>query len=418
MKVVLPKKKDHGGMVVPPIPLVKSEEKAYEKGSYVTMKLRSSPADEHSPTHEIQVPYFKAGTCESFLDFCDKTKSVFIGQNMTTGPQKYTFFRSMLKGDALATFNNAAVVTGAETNPNFELCLRELAKNVFPKRALRIQKRYMRRYMRKPREMKMREYRNRVIELNGYLERFPNSFNAAQKLEEEEITDILEFGTPKTWQKELVKQGMDSTEMTTHEMVEFCERLEFIEDLESHIARPAPPNDTMPGPRVKPGRYGGSFTDAKSQSKSSRAEAQNNYKKRKTSFGPAGNRDEKYCELHGVYGHDLSTCKVMRDQAKKMKSAWDTMNGSRGPVGAQLDKRYAQKQQQKEIHSIVQSAVKEALQSKAGGSKKRKSSAHVNFTDQDSDNDYDGVDEFANLTLDDYNSDDDDLEEFSKIMSS
>ena len=340
MKVVLSKKTGEHGKIIPPIPLLKEEEKAYEKGSYVTMKLRSVPADEHSPTHEIQIPYFKMGSGEAFFDFHDKVKSVFHGQNMTTGPQKYSFIRTLLKGDALATFNIAAVEHGPETNPNFELCIRDLTQHVLPKRALRIQKRYMRREMRKPRDMKMREYRNRVLELNNYLSRFPNNFNDEQKLEDEEITDILEFGTPKTWQKELVKQGLDSTEMTTQEMVEFCERLEFIEGLEPHIARPVPPNDTMPpGPRVKPGRNGGYFSDAKSQSKSSRAEAQNNYKKRKTYSGPVGNaRDGKYCELHGVYGHDLSTCKVMLDQAKKMKSAWDTMHGSRGPVGAQLNK--------------------------------------------------------------------------------
>ena len=44
----------------------------------------------------------------------------------------------------------------------------------------------MRRYMRKPRDMKMREYRNRVVELNNYLERYPTVFNATQKIDEEE----------------------------------------------------------------------------------------------------------------------------------------------------------------------------------------------------------------------------------------
>ena len=69
----------------------------------------------------------------------------------------------------------------------------------------------------------------------------------------------------------------------------------------------------------------------------------------------------------------------------------------------------------------MQSAVQEALKVQAGGdagSKKRKNSAHVNFTEPASEDEYDGVEEFANLALDDYNSDDDDLEGFSKIVSS
>ena len=58
--------------MVPPIPLIKEEEKAYAKGSYTTLKLRSNPAEENSPIYEIQVPYFKSGTCEQFLEFMDK----------------------------------------------------------------------------------------------------------------------------------------------------------------------------------------------------------------------------------------------------------------------------------------------------------------------------------------------------------
>ena len=68
-----------------------------------------------------------------------------------------------------------------------------------------MQKRSMRRYMRKPRDMKMRVYRNRVVELNNYLERFPAVFNATQKIDEDEIVDILEFGTPNKWQSEIVR---------------------------------------------------------------------------------------------------------------------------------------------------------------------------------------------------------------------
>ena len=98
-----------------------------------------------------------------------------------------------------------------------------------PRRALRMQKRYMRRYMRKPRDtMKMRVYRNRVVELNNYLERFPTvfyrnrvvelnnyleqfpiAFNATQKIDEDEIVDILEFDTPNKWQSEMVHLGFD-----------------------------------------------------------------------------------------------------------------------------------------------------------------------------------------------------------------
>ena len=77
-----------------------------------------------------------------------------------------------------------------------------MTSHIFPQRALRMQKRYMQRYMHKPRDMKMRVYRNRVVELNNYLEWFPTVFNAAQKIDNDEVVDILEFGTPNKWQSE------------------------------------------------------------------------------------------------------------------------------------------------------------------------------------------------------------------------
>jgi hypothetical protein len=82
--------------LIPPIALVKVDEKEYAKRSYMLMKLRATPTDEHPPTHEIQVPYFKSSSCKQFFDFLDKVLAVFLGQNLTTGPQKVAFMRTVL----------------------------------------------------------------------------------------------------------------------------------------------------------------------------------------------------------------------------------------------------------------------------------------------------------------------------------
>ena len=78
--------------------------------------------------------------------------------------------------------------------------------------------------------MKVRVYRNRMVELNNYLEQFPTAFNAAQKIDDDELVDILEFGTPNKWQSEMVHLGFDSA-VASSQLVEFCERLEFDEDV-------------------------------------------------------------------------------------------------------------------------------------------------------------------------------------------
>ena len=63
-------------------------------------------------------------------------------------------------------------------------------------------------------------------------------------------------------------------------------------------------------------------------------------------------KSNKWCELHQCYGHDMNQCKVMRDQAKRMRAAWETahpnqrkrykQNGSSGPTTATTTAKAAQ----------------------------------------------------------------------------
>ena len=135
MKVVLPSNKPSKAPTVPPITLIKEEDKAYAKGSYTTLKLRSNPTEENSPIYEIQVPYFKSGTCEQYLEFMDKVQAVIIGQNLTTGPQSVAFMRTVLKGDAYTYFNQYFTTVGNEDDVMFILGIQAFTSHIFPQRA-------------------------------------------------------------------------------------------------------------------------------------------------------------------------------------------------------------------------------------------------------------------------------------------
>ena len=78
--------------------------------------------------------------------------------------------------------------------------LKQVAGSVFPLRAYAIQKQAMRRFMRKPRDLSIREYVDRILELNDYLVYFPTKDGEADatKLPDEEIMDILVFGISNT----------------------------------------------------------------------------------------------------------------------------------------------------------------------------------------------------------------------------
>ena len=88
-----------------------------------------------------------------------------------------------------------------ETAENFDLALQAVTETVFPKKALTTQKRYMRRIMRKPKDMRTRDYCARYAELNKYLEDFPPFRGKAQVLPEDEILEHLEFSIPNSWQR-------------------------------------------------------------------------------------------------------------------------------------------------------------------------------------------------------------------------
>ena len=356
---------------IPPIKLIRDDEKEYAKGSYVTMKLRSVPNEEHSPTHEIQVPYFKGGTCEQFLEFIDKTQAVIVGQNITTGPQKVAFMRTVLKGDALAHFAQFFVTAGNEENITYEESIRSLTTHVFPQFALRTQTQFMSQAMRKPRDMKMRAYRNRMIEINNYLTRFPPAFDASQKKTEGELVDILHAGTPRKWQGDMVHLGFDSITATSQNLLEFCERMEFMEEIigEKYEVNPKTgPNGGVGRSYAQPkssdgGAYNNNFKRRKTNNK--KQHARNGYK-----YPPdkgyhnnqqprAGFDPNKYCELHNKVGHDLAGCNEMKQQAAKMRAQWQLVNRN---GGGQNDCPYQYKKpEERNLHAMVQQMVSDSF---------------------------------------------------------
>ena len=356
--------------VPPPIPLSRPETPELKKNEYLVMKLRSDPADPSSQTYDLTIKYYRTGTPEEWLLFQRDLLRILVGQNITTGPAKYAMTRRLIVGDTLAVFNQAATKRGAETVENFKLCLRDVTTHVFPQRALSRQKRYMRRHMRKTREFTTREFAARLAELNAYLAEFP-PFEDDQGLAQDEIVDILNFGVPNTWQKNMVIQGFDPTLHTPSEFVEFCERHEFTEgDAGDHGAKPKTSS--------KSGNNG-----ATSRAKTSE-EAQPNRKRKY-------NSEEKYCAYHQCAGHSTDECKVVLAQIERMRGAWEA---SRGNPQARHDSHARKKNwssgsgrnsttapEKKINRESVMSIVKESMKKILSSAKSRKTESCFNLED-------------------------------------
>jgi len=210
------------------IPFDRLEVTVLRKDQYLSFKLRSNPQDEASATYELTVPYYRSGTPEELLMFCENIQKVIVGQNITQGPAKYALAKRLLQGEALAQFKIAAQSLGAETIAHFKSTMEQVITDQFPRQSLILQKRFMRRALRKPRDIKIRAFYNRLIEINERLNNFP-PHGENQKLNNVELLEIAQYAIPTSWYNKMVEQGFEPISHTQIEFIEFCERLEYIE---------------------------------------------------------------------------------------------------------------------------------------------------------------------------------------------
>jgi hypothetical protein len=295
-----------GRTIVPPITLERAERRSLVKGEYLEYKLRNTPGDLTSPVYSLSVPFFSTGTCEEWLKFRENLLKVLSGQNVTTGPGKYVVTRRLLQGDALAAFENAATDLPTETNANFDEVLQAVTAHVFPKRAAQLQKRYMRRIVRKPAEMSTKMFAARIQELNNFLPLFPAINDViVTKLDEDEIVDVMEYGIPRSWQRKMVEHDFDSMSATVREFVDFCERMESVERAEGTNPR-------------KPTEHKGERT--------------NKHKNKKSRHLNDGDRKSgNFCLVHGdtgPKGHSTNECKVLLGKNKESRNDWKTKASS------------------------------------------------------------------------------------------
>jgi hypothetical protein len=241
------------------------------------------------------------------------------------------------------------------------------------------------RKMRKPKSNTFRVWTARFNQLNNYLALFPKDeigqtddpdhpenwdfgpYND-QLFDEDEIKDILERGIPNKWAKIQMEQGFDVVKHSIQEYVEFCERLEFAEDVTETVnsgnGKPKQASQNKSdGTKSKNGQNDekhGSKQDANSAKSSKRGN------KRKE-------RQKKWCPLHETDSHDMNDCKVILSQVKKMRAAWDSQDSSqkrskKGRSGAEGG----------DLHAMVKNMVeKELKQAVSSLGKRKKDSSEI-----------------------------------------
>ena len=86
--------------------------------------------------------------------------------------------------------------------------------------------------MRKPAGMKVRTYYQALLRINLEELTVLPPFGANQRLSDDELLDIILFGTPKAWQREMDRQGCDPVGQPLNEVIDFLENIEAAEDFD------------------------------------------------------------------------------------------------------------------------------------------------------------------------------------------
>ena len=259
------------------------------------MTTRTEPTNPNSPTIKNKFkPLNNPSKLITVLQGILIIKKGCSGNNVTTGPLQYAFWRGCLKGTALARFNMYAAQEGNETLPNLILVERKLVTFFAPREVLRSQTRYMRTLMRKPRDVSTRQYVGAVTTLNETLAEMPPSFDATQKIPDNDIRDILASKAPQSHKDLMTEHGYDPRTGTMDDFLEYCERAETKE------AKRRP-------------KYGESDHDDSDDERHLKKKAKSKPKYKET-------RMEFFCKSHGPNSsHDSKDCKVLNSKDDNWK---------------------------------------------------------------------------------------------------
>ena len=227
----------------PIIPLIlkKSGDQTYQRDKFISFELRARAGQRNdAPTYKKQVKLFDQGTPQEWIDVRRVLTEIW-SQNSINGPtDRKSIVRAILRGESLTTFDTAI---DTERTPEEDLegaplqleltqqmvqsALDEVAKSIFPRRALEIQKLWMAKVMKKPSNLSIRQTISAIGRLNNDLPWYPNG-TTESKFKESEIVSIVEWAIPEEYR---AKMNEDDFIPVDHRLSELLAKLETIESV-------------------------------------------------------------------------------------------------------------------------------------------------------------------------------------------
>ena len=323
----------------------------------VTFTLRTVPTDAASPTYKFYIRKVEGGEeVRALIVWYTDVEKILNGLNITAYGPAVPIVEATLGGTALILFES-----GLESAKEAHMAMRmeaapdAAARNtiqtaginhannlifghirtarqfvltkLMPRRVLARVKRQLRRDTRKPKNMKVRTYMQYILRQNmEYIQKLP-PFDPNQALSSDELLDILLFGTPNSWQKEMERQGFDPITKNLDEVVTFMEQVEATEDFEPD-AKPKAKN-TGKKPAAKPKEPG----------------------------------EVLYCLFHGKGNHSTDECKKMQQEAKRLKTGdkGSYQSNNNGNNNGSKNKTWTRKDDDKKVKTELAAFVKKEI---------------------------------------------------------
>ena len=300
------------------LPLVLDEEAdALTKINSITFDVPSTPGANDSPKYKQSIRVLQGTeTARQVITWKTTAAALLAGLSVNTYTGSMTILRQTVKGNARNNLDasgqvhcetlkaraiaaavrggNAQAIATARTATLDEYGNGDAANAInaavtgviigaLPSKALARAKRQLRRFTRKPQDMEVRTYVQHLKRSNAMEIPHLPPFGNDQHLTEDELIDILMYGTPNRWEAEMDKQGFDpyAAGRTLRQVADFMERLENAEE------------------------FGQTSTTVPKTGKSSA-------KKRSNTGSDSGPSKKKHCIVHGQCAHSTEECTVVK----------------------------------------------------------------------------------------------------------
>ena len=149
--------------------------------------------------------------------------------HLSTGPELYNNFKTLLHGDATSKWNAVVTETGTITAPHFKECVNKMTSYIFPEDALSTQQSYLSNNAKKTKQHTWRQYDVRLHEENNNLKRYPPMFNEQQMLPDAVLRAMVHRTAPQYFQEQIKTQGFEVQTKTTKDVIKFfktrCEKV-------------------------------------------------------------------------------------------------------------------------------------------------------------------------------------------------